>query len=386
MSFVEEFISQMPVPATTEQEAGQAEVAAAEQPVTTEQTQQDGAEVAADVQAGNENNNAEEPVASTEEHKEPEQPQAFDWGVFSERTGGAVKDEESFNSILDRANRYDELAKAKEELEANQFKPANPYIETLNKLVNEGAKPEQVRAFIKLNDYGSLDDLSPKDLLVAHKVLLGGYSEEVAKYKVDNDYDLSSFGEGDIEHKALQDDMRVAAASARKDLESYRAELTTVDNPGARAAEQEKLNQIAAEKQYTDLVALESPRIAAAADTTIRFSGKEGEGSVDVPFTKEFKDQIPGMARQFFATTRLDPRDPESQKQFNGYLEMSFMANNRDQVYSKLRATLESEIAEKYANKYESKEGLKPEAQNPNAKVQADDQLEFFNRMASGKS
>lgn len=82
------------------------------------------------------------------------QPETVDfWARLSELTEGAAKDEDSFKAILDRNKGYDELSKAKEELEQNQFKPANGYIETLNKLTLDGASKDQIAAFIKTEQH-----------------------------------------------------------------------------------------------------------------------------------------------------------------------------------------------------------------------------------------
>src|SRR5690606_34367549 len=146
---------------------------------------QDSAEIAAAGEASQTPESEQEAGATSEgapeaEAEQPSSPEAVDhWKLFEERTEGFIKDEETLNAALDRAKRYDEILKEKEELAANQFKPANPYIETLNKMALDGASKDQVKAFIKLNEWGDINEMSPEELLVAHKVLILKNSEEV---------------------------------------------------------------------------------------------------------------------------------------------------------------------------------------------------------------
>lgn len=379
MSIVDELIAALPQQETAQQEAGQAEMAAAEQQAPTEASTQDGAEMAA-AETGAESQETQQgqPAEPAQETQPPAQTQEFNWDSFRERSNGLITDEASFLSAVEKAAKYDEVSKAKDELEKGQFKAANPYIDTLNRITLEGASKDQVKAFMRLNEYGNLDELSTKDLLVAHKVLIGNYSEDVAKYKVDQEYDLSGFEEGDIEKKVLEDDMRVAASKAKQDLASYRTELTTVNNPEKEAAEQQRLEEIAKKSQYEQLVKAEAPRLAAAVDTKIVLPATKDAGELEVNFSDDFKASIPGIVTEFLNATGLDPRDPNTQEQVRGYAEVRYIAENRDRFLADIRNRVESDLTERLANKNQTKQGLPPEQQNPAAKSTTEDINDFY--------
>src|SRR5690606_4949134 len=71
----------------------------------------------------------EEPQATTPEPSN--QPYNY-WSELEQRTEGLVKDEDSFSTVVERAQQYEALRAEKEQLEKSSFKPANDWIATLN--------------------------------------------------------------------------------------------------------------------------------------------------------------------------------------------------------------------------------------------------------------
>lgn len=296
------------------------------------------------------------------------------------------ENEDHLKDVLDRSQRYEELEKAKQELEANQFKPANEYIATLNKLVLDGASADQLKAFREINEYGSLEDLSPEQILIAHKVLIGNYSEEVAKHKVKSEYDLTQYDEGEIEYKALQDDMRVSASKALEDLNKYKAELSVINNPEKEQAEQARLNEIAQRASFESNVDKSYKSIASAVNTKIKIEGVSDSGSIELSYPDEFKSRIPQLTKDFLLQTGYDPNDPKISQVVSDYLEVRYMSEDINAFKAAVTSRIESVIEEKYANKYATNGGLPKEEVNPAAVSNNDSLDSFYNRVATGRA
>jgi len=343
---------------------GEAEVAP-EASANDHQTNQASAEIAADGVEAQEAESGQVAEATTEgapeaEAEQPSSPETVDhWKLFEERTQGFIKDEETLNSALERARKYEEILKEKEELAANQFKPANSYIDTLNKMVSDGASKDQVKAFIKLNEWGDINEMSPEELLVAHKVLIMKNSEEVARWKTSNEHNLDSiaeeYGEDSMEYKAAKEEQRLSAEKAKAELESYRKELTTIDAPKVSPEEQQRLDAIARQAEYTKLVEREAPKIAKEMPT------KASYGGIEVSYTPEFIKQQEAIVKDFFTSTGL-PINKESIEQAEGYAKVRFFVDNEEKIVEHMKKTIESELTEKISNKYENRSGL-PEQQ-----------------------
>lgn len=361
---------------------GEAEVAP-EATVKEHETTQASAEIAAEGGASQEAESGQEAEATTEGAPEaaaeqPSSPETVDhWKLFEERTEGFIKDEETLNIALERARKYEEVLKEKDELAANQFKPANSYIETLNKMATDGASKDQVKAFIKLNEWGDINDMSPEELLVAHKVLLLNNSEEVARWKTSNEHNLSSiaeeYGEDSMEYKAAKEEQRLSAERAKTELESYRKELTTVDAPKVSPEEQQRLDAIARQAEYTKLVEKEAPKIAKEMPT------KASYGGIEVSYTPEFIKQQESIVKDFFTSTGL-PINKESLEQAEGYAKVRFFVDNEEKIVEHMKKTIESELTEKISNKYENRSGLAEEQVTADQPVAQQSSMDDFYR------
>lgn len=335
-----------------------------------------GAEVAqpenvVDTTTGVEDNPASAEIAADDSNVQKDEPDApvgaesqltDYWKQLEEKTGGLVKDEESLSQVLDRYSKYDEISKQKEELEANQFKPANDYVKTLNKLVSDGATKDQVKAFMKLNEWGDINEMSPSDLLVMQRVLTGGYSEETARYRVNSDFNLEDIkdthGEDSIEYRVALDDLRIAGEKAKADLLNYRAEITTIDKPVVSENEQKYLDMIANQSEYSKAVE------SAATDLAKALPNKVTIGGIDFSLPKEFEDNKVQRVKDFFYSTGL-PVNKESAAELEKYLKISAFAEHEEKIVDHIRKTLESELTEKISNKYENRSGIRQDSGTP---------------------
>src|SRR5690606_8757888 len=93
----------------------------------------------------------------------------------------------------------------------------------------------QITAFMKLNSYGDVSQMSDDEKVVANLVLTKGYSERAARIEVASQYNLQSvideYGEDSDEAFLAKEKLSIAARESEKSLNEYRKELSTVDNP-----------------------------------------------------------------------------------------------------------------------------------------------------------
>ena len=343
-----------------QEQSSQAEVAV--DTVDSDNVQQDhaSAEVAGG-EVNDQNSSTEETVVETpsaDTTVETETPPVTDyWKEFEAKTGGLVKDEESLNVFLERAKSFETLQTEKSELEKNQWKPANEYVETLNKLISEGASAEQQKAFIKLNGVGDLSTLDPVEAKVAKMVLIDKYSEDIARKIVANDFPLDEFDEDSDEYLIAKEKLRVSSSNDLEALKEYKKELSVVDNPEKAQAEQNRLSQIAAKEAYTARLNQEVPKIVGNFPEKFTFNVKVSDE--EVPFNLNIKSDFPKeeMIRNYFAETGAEINQ-ESVKDAYSYVYAHYVSENLEGILQDQAKQLESKFEEVYANKYENRSGL----------------------------
>ncbi len=343
-----------------ENRVGSAEVATTEPPVS---ENQDSAEVAADTV---ENNTVTAPEPEViQEEVQNQQPEVLDyWKQFEEKTQGLVKDEESFNAIIEKAKEHDSLRTAKEEFEKNQWKPANDYIKALNDLTSQGASKDQVKAFVKLNEYGDLNELSPLDAKVAKMVLVDGYNENIARKIVQQEFDLDQYEEGTDEHEIAKEKLRVSSQGDVQALQTYKKELSVVDNPAQAQAEQERLTEIANTAAYNKIVSQEVPKIVQHFPTKMSYSFSEGETKVPFEYNidKGFVEkELPNLINDYFKDTK-EQINQETVKDAYEYAYASYLLkNHQNMINSALKEGYsKGKVAgvQETSNKYENRSGL----------------------------
>lgn len=375
-------------------ESGQAEVAA-------DNTDQAGAEqvhASAEVAGGEANEQVSEQSdtadaagvsgttdAATEQTDTGATPIVDYWKQFEEVTGGLVKDEGSLNAILDKVKTFDQLRTEKDELEKNQFKPANSYIETLNKLVLDGASAEQQKAFIKLNEIGDLSTLDPVEAKVAKMVLMDKYSEEGARKIVNADFPLNDFDEDSDEYFILKEKLRVSALADVDQLKEYKKDLSVVNNPDKELQEQNRLAEIAKEAAYTERLNQEVPKIAGNFPEKFTFNLKVLDK--DVPFNMTIKSDYPKdeLIKNYFEETGEDITQ-ESIKGAYEYVYANYLKDNIDSILQEHAKQLSSTLEEVYANKYENRSGLPSPANTVDRSKSTDAEYDnFIMSMVGGK-
>lgn len=303
-----------------------------------------------------------EPTAPTEPAQQTTP--VFDWGQLSERTGGVLKDEDSLNALIEKANQADSLNSRIAEYESGYIKPNGDFVQKLNTLIGEGASKDKIEAFWQINQVGDLNTLSPREILVTKEMLLNGASRDVAEYSVDTKYDTSAYEEDSIEYKHLLHTQSVDSKAALSELEKYKGEVSTVVNEEKEKAEQARLQAIADDKKRMDFVKQEAPKLAQAFTPKLNFEISEGK-SFEHSFDEKFKSKIEEKVVDFFDKTKL-PLTQENLQKVGDYLEMQYFAENRQNIVKDMYNKIESQLREELSNKFQNITGLPAERFNPN--------------------
>lgn len=303
-------------------------------------------------------NNPEKPQPPTEVNDQ------FNWEEVGKRSNGVLKDEATMAEVIEKANKYSELSGKVQELESNQFKPANDFVSKLNSLILDGAKPEQIEAFVGLNKLGDLNSMTAREILVNKEILLNGATREVADFKIDRNYDYVGLDEDSVEYKALLHQQELDAREALQKLNEYKTGITTVVNVEKEAAEQARLQEVSNETQRMSFVSQEAPKIAQNFDGKISRELSEGK-TFDHNYDDSFKSKISDLTVEFFEKTKL-PLSDENLPKLAEFLEVKYISENINKIYDDMYNQISSDLNEKYANKYENRSGLANERSNPN--------------------
>lgn len=360
-------------------------------PVVPAAENQASAEIAVDTPANAAQNPVNEPSAVAEGSQPTISNEPYNyWEDLAQKTDGLIKDEETFNGILEKSKNYDQLAQEKAEWEKNQFKPANDYVAKFNEIILAGASPDQVKAFVKLNEYGALEDLSPTDVKVARMVLLEGYSEKVARDKVDMQFDFAQFDETDPLEKMkldiLKEDLRVAAKSDLEALKDYRKDLSVVNNPDKENAEKAHLQEIANISTYNKTVDAEAPKIAKNFPTKLSYDLKIGDETVkfEDSIDQDFLDkELPGLVADYFKDS-MDPVNQENISKAYSYAYGEYLKANDQKRLEKAYNKGLTEGTERTVNKYENRSGLPRHPENTLTATN-EDALTAFQKKLLGK-
>lgn len=331
---------------------------------------------------------AEAPVESQQIVESPtyQEPDHNKW--LSEQTGGVITSVENFKEALPKISQYEAVLQQKEELEKSKITYANSFVKELNELALSGANQDQLKAFVKLNDKGDLNELSPVEAKVHKLVLVDGYSEEIARKLVDRDFSPERYDEGTDEYEIAKEELRLSAKADVEALKKYKADLTTVSNPEKDQQEQLRLQQIAQTEQHERLVRQEAPKIASYIHGLgkTNLNGKEGDEAVflDFQFPDEFKSKLPAMVESYFLDSN-EPITQDSVNDFTTYAKASYLVENFDKVAKSIFSHAESVTREKISNKYENRSGLAPQVE-PDVQISANEARQaFLERVANGR-
>lgn len=370
--------------------ASQAEVAEANATPIAEV--QDSAEIAVDTPANETIPEVKVEPTATEEIPTIQNEPINYWVELEQKTGGLVKDEETFNGIIEKSKNYETILQEKSELEKNQFKPANDYVKGLNDLISGGGSKDQINAFVKLNEYGKLEDLQPIEAKVAKMVLIDGYSEDVARKIVNRNFDLSQFDLEDSEEadkaSIMKEELRISAKADLQSLEAYKKDLSVVHNPEKESAEQAKLAEIAQISTYNKAVEQEAPNMVKNFPTKLSFDFKVGdetvkfEDNIDSEFISK---ELTPLVSDYFKDS-LDPVNSETLSQAYSYAHGEYLKANVGKMLERAYVKGNTEGIEKTVNKYENRSGLPRAEENTVIATNSDAMIDFMNKNMLGRS
>lgn len=313
------------------------------------------------------------------------------WLDLDQKTEGLVKDEETLTGLITKAKSYETLVVEKEELQKTLFKPANEYISKLNEMTLNGANPDQIKAFVKLNGYGDLEALSPVDLKVTKMVLKDGYSEDIARKIVNREYDLNQFNEEIPEQKEeadiMREKLRVDAKSDLEALKEYKKDLSVVDNPEKDTAERMRLQSIAEATNYNKALEREAPVIAKHFPEKLNYEFKVGEGTVayEDNFDKQFLEtELAEHVKEYFKDS-MDPVNQETIGQAYSFALGEYLKANDAKRLEKAYQKGDTAGYERAVNKYENRSGL-PRAEENQVIVTNESGLSDFTKRMVGRT
>lgn len=328
------------------------------------------------------------PIENTETQVTP--PDYNSW--LKETTGGLFEDVDTFKSSLNKFASYDELEKAKNELEEkakiNPF--ATDFVAKLNEGIKNGWDTDRQTAFIKINSI-DFDSLTPKELKVANMVLNQGYSEDIAKKVVDRQFDLEEYEEGSDERIIKEEELRIASKADRKELEQYKASISKVENLSAEIAEKKELEDLATRTKYLSQVKEASvklaPNIRGIGEAKFKL-GAEGKQEIDMKFDfdKDYLDSMPEKLEKYLVETNAQISN-ETLAEFHTYARADYLSNedNLNKLTNSIADTVWSKAQEFFVNKYENRSGIPEDKSNTNVENSQKEYSDFLASVASGK-
>lgn len=329
-----------------------------------------------------------EPTAQEGGANEPKAPSIEDY--LAQQTQGTA-DAEKPTGATDET----EALKARiKELESNQVTFASDWMKTLNEMHLKGASKEQVQSFLKINQIGNLDEMNPFDTKVSKLVLIDGFSEKSARALVNRDFNIEAkieeFGEDSEEVELLKEELRISSSNDLKELNSYRHELTVVENKEAKQAQEAELAAQAQQAQFVKFVDQEAPKISTFFPKTdahkLRVGGEKGvEIDLDFKYEQEFLEkQLPSYVRN--SLTEAGETTQASIKEAFEYAQAVYWSNPDN------RAKLVKSAAEKGYNagleakdkEYANISGLPRHTTPVQRTIPTEQRSAFLSRVANG--
>lgn len=292
-----------------------------------------------------------------------------DYNTFLDKMSeGLIKDEDSFKAALPQIKEYGTLKKERDELAAKMAQApvfADDEVRILNELKRSGASKEQIKTFQKINEYGSVSEMSDKDALIA-KMVMDGTKESTAEIKVERMFKLNEEDMDPTEREVLDDDMRVAAKEAKAGLEQLKAKASEVPVAVPEETELQKQAKIQAHesavKPYVRDVMSALPHLGVFSLAPAKDGAKEV--SYTMPIDDNIKAELGNYVQNYFMDG-LVPVTPETTMEAMAYARAEYFRTNAEKVFQDVFHQGYSKATEVLTNKYENRSGLKPQKDNP---------------------
>lgn len=299
----------------------------------------------------------------------------IDYAEYLDRmSGGLIKNEDGFISVLPQLQEYPALKERLTELSSQLEKApkfANDEVRIYNELVASGASKEQLESFQKINAVGELKDLTPYDARIARMVLVDGVKPSTAKLKLDREFKIGEdYADLDpVEREILDEDLRVAANKDREELAKFKAQVSAT---GAVAPEEFALQQqakiqehTAQVKPYVKALVTDLPHLGTY--TLVEKDDAKGIEAVgyEIPITDSYRSELNQHIENFFMDG-LTPMTRENTITAMAYARAELFREHAGEIFKEFYDSTVRQVEQRIINKYENRSGLKPPVDNPN--------------------
>lgn len=295
----------------------------------------------------------------------------LDLATLDRLSGGKIKTVEDFNNILGKSAETDVLSKQLQELQSKLA--VNPYADEYeqkrNELKKSGASKDQLKAFETVNDLGDISEMDATESLVMKLVLVDGYSEKVARNKVEKQYGLENKFDDDLE--IAKEELELAAKEARTKLSDYKAQVST-----PVGAEKRILNEAQkAELENGLKPALQKLTSEVNSLTTVSIKNGKGEEevSVSLDLDADGKAFIASQVRQIMLEENL-PMTEQNYAYAVREATRDYTEKNLPKITESIWKKAKTHFEKVYSEKYENTGG-KPRGENLSGQANIDAEL-----------
>lgn len=223
---------------------------------------------------------------------------------------GLVRTPEDVTRISDEYRAMQtELADLRTKVAVDPF--ANEFVKTLDQMQRDGKSPDQVKAFIKLQDLGDISKLSPIDAMIEAKVLRDGRNADIARKQIERKYEITE-GMDEIDRQIAEANMADDAKADYEYLLSQKKELAT-PKPATPAEAVAAISEEVIRAEVAPIKQQVKDQFHSLGNINLNGKvdkdGKPTDEAVmfDLPIPKEFKDQIPDLLENYFVNSGTKP-------------------------------------------------------------------------------
>lgn len=228
---------------------------------------------------------------------------------FEGISNGLVKTPEDITRISgEYATMQKELETLREEKKRNPF--ANEFVEILNQMQVDGKSPDQVKAFIKLQDLGDISKLTPLDAMIEARVLRDGRDADLTRKMLERKYEITE-GMDELDRQIAEESMKEDAKADYEYLASQKKELAA---PAPAKVPDAAIDTITREQIIAQVAPIkEKVKDQFLSLGEINLNGKvdkDGKPTADaiifdLPIPNEFREKIPTMLENYFVESGI---------------------------------------------------------------------------------
>lgn len=277
-------------------------------------------------------------------------------------TGGSIKSTAELTELLQKTNTLTELETRVKQYEAENtdlkskvaVDPfASDYHRKLNQLAKDGATPDQLNAFSKVNSVGDIDKLDAVEAKVLTLQLKDGLTEQEARNYINRTFKMNPdvYTEEEIEEGKI--DLKISSRADKEYLKTHKTEVET------SPLQQQQLQQQAIQQKYEQHIQKVEPIakavVAEAKDffKGISINGKTGESAITVDFTPS-EESLKGLNEIVNAQVRnwgeAIPATPEGRAEIETFAKNVLAIANYKNWIVEAASQREKQVRAEYHN------------------------------------